>query len=116
MAGMEGMVRLGRVNMEGRWGIFMLGKPGILGKLGKLGMLGMLGKCVLMLYQSFLIVTVHPSPTGRGGIGIAGIDRARIGRLRPCQRAFPVSSTFCLQLLLHTIASNEMAATPARKS
>ena len=112
MAGMEGMVRLGRVNMEGRWGIFMLGK---LGKLGMLGMLSMLGKCVLMSYQSFLIVTVHPSPTGRGGIGIAGIDRARIGRLRPCQRAFPVSSTFCLQLLLHTIASNKIAATPARK-
>ena len=36
-------------------------------------------------------------------------------RLRPCQRAFPVSSTFCRQLLLQTMASNEMAATPATR-
>ena len=36
-------------------------------------------------------------------------------RLRPCQRAFPVWSTFCRQLLLQTMASNEMAATPATR-
>ena len=93
--GMEGIVKLGRCSSR------------------VMEMLERLGRRELKLRHSPDRVVVIPSPSAVAADIRRDLRDLGKGRLRRCQRAWLVSTTFFLQLLLHTIASKKMLATPA---